>query len=450
VKKRIAVIAVMAAACAAQGAGAKTLEDVLKEKGVITESDYNEIVKSAPKSKAADYKLGNGFIFTSPDEKFQLAIGGQLQARYTFTEKGSVNAQSDVSEWRLRRAKTLFSGYVLSKDLTFKFNQNWASLGTFTSNTTNSNTSTVLEETFMNYRIIDPVQVRVGQDKVQFARQWITSSGAGQFVDSSFVTNAFRASYDTGLGINGSIEKGLVTYAAQWLGGKGQNIPQGTNSSGYNFRVAVNPLGEMKYSEADLDMSAKPLLSVGTSYYHNTIKRNADAVKGINGFDNNNLNFTGTSGWLGLNVKGNTNLFADKTNINVNMLEGDMAFKWQGVSLQSEYFWAEGTGAGTTSGNSDLISRGFYTQAGVFVVPKTVEVAARYSWMDYNQDKADSLKSEVQGAVSWYVNGHNLKIQTDVTKSYVQKNSDSVSGRTIASGSGANDTVVRAQAQLLF
>ena len=451
-KKSIAIAGILAVALAAQSAGAKTLEEVLKEKGVITEADYNEILKSAPKSTPVAYKLGSGFTFTAPDEKFQLTIGGQLQARYTYTDKGG-NAQANSSEWKLQRAKTLFSGYAFTKDLTFKFNQNWAALGNYNSSTTNSNTSTVLEETFLNYKIVDEAQIRVGQDKIQYARQWITSSTQDQFVDNSFVTNAFRPSYDTGLGVNGSIAKGLATYAVQWLGGKGPNVPQSSNNSSYNFRLAVNPLGDMKYSEGDLDKSAKPLLSIGSSYFHDTIKRST-AATAINSFDNNNLNFTGTSGWLGIKNKSSNavpnidSIFSTTTNVNINTFETDLAFKWLGLSLQSEYFWAEGTGASVTAGkDAAVISRGFYTQAGYMIIPKTVELAVRYAWMDYNQDKADSLKSEIQWAASWYVNGHNLKVQTDVTKSYVQNYVDSRA--TLHQGS-VNDTIIRAQAQLLF
>ena len=438
--KKIMLAGVITAALAAQSAGAKTLEEVLKEKGVITESDYNEVIKSSPKSTPVAYKLGSGFTFTAPDEKYQLTIGGQLQARYTYTQKDGAN-QANSSEWKLQRAKTLFSGYAFTKDLTFKFNQNWAALGNYNSSTTNSNTSTVLEETFLNYRIVDEAQIRVGQDKIQYARQWITSSTQDQFVDNSFVTNAFRPSYDTGLGVNGSIAKGLATYSVQWLGGKGQNVPQGTNNNSYNFRLAVNPLGEMKYSEGDLDISAKPLFSIGGAYFHDTIRRST-ATTAANTFDNNNLNFTGTSGWLGL--KNNNSQFGTTENVNINTFETDLAFKWQGLFLQSEYFWAEGVGQST---NATVISKGFYAQAGYMIIPKTVELAVRYAWMDYNQNKADSLKSEVQGAISWYVNGHNLKVQADITKSLVQNYVDS---RATTHGVSMEDTIFRAQAQLLF
>ncbi len=57
-KSLVAVVAVLGACfMAVQGVEAKTLEDVLKEKGVITEADYKEVTKVKP----YDYKLGKGF-----------------------------------------------------------------------------------------------------------------------------------------------------------------------------------------------------------------------------------------------------------------------------------------------------------------------------------------------------------------------------------------------------
>ena len=76
--KRVVMMAAAAGIILSNGTTfAKTLEDVLKEKGVITEADYKEVTKSKP----FDYKLGKGFTFTSPDEKFKLTIGGRLQYR---------------------------------------------------------------------------------------------------------------------------------------------------------------------------------------------------------------------------------------------------------------------------------------------------------------------------------------------------------------------------------
>ena len=428
----VVMTGLLALALANQNAQAKTLEEVLKEKGVITEADYNDILKSAPKTKPVDYKLGKGFTFTSPDEKFQLSVGGNLQLLYTYTQKDGPGV-GNVSEWRIRRAKTSFGGYAFYKDLTYKVLLNWAELQNGGSN------SKVLEEAYLNYRIIDEAQIQVGEDKVQYGRQEITSSGAQEFVDRSFVVNAFKPSYDIGLNLHGDVMKGLVKYDAQWVGGKGQNTVSANNNNAYNFRLAVNPLGDMKYSEADIDMSPKPLVSVGSSYYHNTLRKGALA------FETNNNSYAGANGWLGRNV----GQFSPGANVNINTFESDMAFKWMGLSVQGEYFWAQGTGMGANLRDANVISDGFYAQAGYMVLPKQVELSIRYAWMDYNRNTPNNNQTEVQGAISWYIRGHNLKIQADVTKQNVQ-----VNNTTLVKGLNTNvpldNTIFRAQTQINF
>ena len=460
-KKRIAIAGLLAMALAAQSAGAKTLEDVLKEKGVITEADYNDIVKSAPKSAPVAYKLGSGFSFTAPDEKFQLTIGGQVQARYTFTQKDGANAVSNVSAWNIPRARTFFSGYFLSKDLTFKSYQDWAALNNWNTGTTNSNTSKVMLETLINYRIVDEAQFRIGQDKVQYSRQYITSSSQNEFVDNSFVTSAFVPTYDTGVSVLGSVAKGLFTYNAAWVGGNGQNTIAGDNNNSYNFRLTLNPFGEFQYSESDIQGSAKPQLTMGTSYYHDNVRLNyaaattssttpAVTTPAATTVETTNLGYLNTTtGWLGKNLSTFTTGAPASENINVQMLEFDTAFKWMGLAVQAEYFWGQANSSVRSSKN--VISKGFYAQAGYMVLPKTVELAVRYNWMDYNAYKTDSLKSEVQGAISWYINSHNLKLQADVTSSTYQANAaNSNSAAAPAAGKSNTDTIFRTQAQVLF
>src|ERR1035438_8737652 len=114
-KKLILFLAVLGVLLQSQGAFAKTLEDVLKEKGVITEEDYKEVTKSKP----FNYQIGKGFTMTTPDEKFQLTLGGRLQFRYTFTDFDVNNsAKSDMSQWDAKRIRMIAQGYAFSKDLT--------------------------------------------------------------------------------------------------------------------------------------------------------------------------------------------------------------------------------------------------------------------------------------------------------------------------------------------
>ena len=246
--------ALLATAFIGQVASAKSLEDVLKEKGVITEADYKEINKVKP----LDYKLGKGMTFTSADDKFQLSIGGQLQFRYTLLD-GDRSAATDFSKFELRRIKLNLNGYAFTKDLTYKVIYN---LG-----------SNLLEETYLNYKLLcsDEAQVRIGQDKVPFGRQFLTSSSANEFVDVSNATTAFVPEFDTGVNINGKVANGLAYYSVGGLGGVGQSTFRTTRDNAFAARVAVNPLGDMAYSEADLDNTQKPLVSVGSSFYLNTL-----------------------------------------------------------------------------------------------------------------------------------------------------------------------------------
>ncbi|PWB68301.1 MAG: porin, partial [Deltaproteobacteria bacterium] len=80
----------------------KTLEEVLKEKGVISEADLKEVTVTRP----SEYQLGKGFTFTSPDKRFQLSLGGRGQFQYQYVDKDDVNGPAtDQSVWKIRRFK---------------------------------------------------------------------------------------------------------------------------------------------------------------------------------------------------------------------------------------------------------------------------------------------------------------------------------------------------------
>ena len=406
-KSKLIAVGALAAALAGQSAFAKTLEDVLKEKGVITEEDYKEVSKSAP----VKYKIGDGFTFQTPDDKFKLSIGGRLQARYTFTDLEDNSAKSDSSEWRVRRMKMWMKGHAYTKDLTYKLQANFVDGGS----------EKLLEDAYLNYRFLDELQLLAGQDKVPFTRQELTSSGAQQFVDRSNATDTFKPGRDIGAMLHGKIEKGLVEYAFGWYGGAGQSKTRSTNDNAIAARVELNPFGYLKKSEADLEMTEKPLLSIGADYYRNTF------TKG----ESNNTSFYGK--WL---EKGA--LFATNEKMEVNTASADIAFKWLGASAQAEYFWAQADGA--VAAKTTQRAQGFYAQAGYFIIPKHLEAAVRYSYVDPNRDATQDLHTETQGAVSYYFSKHNLKLQADVTNMHQQ----------YAAKSNTDDMQYRLQAQIIF
>jgi phosphate-selective porin OprO/OprP len=440
VKKKFVVAGLLATALVSQGAQAKTLEDVLKEKGVITEEDFKTVTKSRP----LDYKLGKGFTFNSPDQKFSLSLGARFQGRYTFTDKDDANGSvQDVSELRVRRMKVFMSGHAFSKDLTYKLQVNFADAATGS-----NGTSKLLEDALMNYKFLNEAQVQVGQDKVPFARQELTSSGAQQFVDRSNATDTFKPARDTGVMFHGKAMDSLLAYNLGWYGGVGQNVLRSNNNNALAARVAVNPFGDMPYSEADLDHSEKPLVSVGANYFMDTLKATRTAAvaddpatvaneskAASTALETNNLSFAGSNGWLGRSA--NLNKFTTTEKIDVDALGFDAAFKWMGLSAQGEYFWGQATGQ---KSDTKVRAHGYYAQAGYFIIPKHLETAFRYSYVDPNRDVVNDLQTELQGAVSYYFSKHNLKLQGDVTSIHKQ-----VSGKP-----ATDDMQYRLQAQIIF
>jgi len=437
-------------AMAAQGVEAKTLEDVLKEKGVITEEDYKEVIKSRPVS----FKLGSGFSVTSPDEKFRLNLGSQIQLRYSFLDKDDINGNAEnTSRFELKRVKLLLGGYAFTKELTYKLDMNFVNISGGT--TTNGG---LLESVWLNYRLLDEAQCRFGQNKVQFGRQWITSTSNKQFVDDSPVTSAFAPGYDTGIEIHGKVAQGLFAYSLGGYGGVGQNTYRANSNNAFNVRLAVNPLGDMPYSEADLEDTEKPLLSLGANYYFNTLDGTAGG--GTAGLESNNLNFvktiSGTNpfsgpGWFGMGNSSTVTTTATRRinntpeSVDFTTAGFDAAFKWRGLSLQGEYMFGQADGKAS---NNTIRAQGFYAQAGYFVIPKHLELAARYSYVDPNRDVSNDLWVETTGAVSWYFIGHNLKVQADYSNIHRQGRIASTSPS--ATANATDDHQMRLQAQLFF
>jgi len=419
--------AVLSGMLYSQVCSAATLEEILKAKGVISAEDYQEVIKSKP----VVYKPGEGFTFTSADAKYQGAIGGFMQLRYTYaaldgSNNNSAKTTQDSSQFAMNRVKLFFSGYSLTPDLTYKLQLN----------ITQSNilsTGKEIEEAYLNYRFIDAAQIRFGQDKVPFARQFIVSSANQQFIDLSHVATAFAPGYDNGLVLHGRIAGGLLSYATGVFGGVGQGMVATSDDNAIVARIAANPLGELKYTESDLDGSGQPLVSIGANYYGDRVKNGATT----------NLNiFSQSSGWAGIGAPLMPAKFAATEELDIDTFGCDAAFKWRGLYAQAEYF--QGRIEGRSSHNT-LRAQGFYGQAGYFVIAKRLEIAARYAYLDPNSTVGNDRWVETTGAVSWYFDRHNLKIQGDYTDIHKQA--------ALAFNSGPNatdDKRFRLQAQIIF
>lgn len=402
--------------------GARTLEEILKEKGVITEADFKEATAARPLS----YQVGKGFTFTSPDNRFQLSLGGRGQFQYQYLDKDDANGPAqDTSGGKVRRFKVFMGGYAFTKDVTYRVQVDLAKSGT----------AQMLDDAWVGYRVVEEARLQAGQFKVPFARQELTSDGALQFVDRANAVDAFKPSYDVGAMAFGKAAGGKLAYSAGLFNGTGQGGTRTTDSGEWAARIVANPFGEMAYSEADIADTPSPLLSIGASYFANTLKRNGNAT--FLDTTSSTPPYAGTNGWLG-KAAATTAVFDNTERVDVDSYGFDAAFKWRGLSVQGEYFG--GKAEGQSNGRS-VHARGYYAQAGFFLLPKRLEVAGRYSGVDPNRDRPRDLQIEVAGAVSYYFEGHNLKVQGDYTNIHVQR---------AAGLEATDDKQLRVQAQLAF
>jgi len=401
-------------------ATAKTVEEVLKEKGVITEAEYREVTTS----RLSTYVPGKGFTFTSPERNFQLSLGGRGQFQYQYLDKDDVNGPAqNTSVWKIRRFKVYMGGYAFTSDLTYRVQVDLAKSGT----------AQMLDDAWINYRFADEAQLQAGQFKMPFSRGELTSDGALQFVDRANAVDAFKPSYDIGAMVQGRIAGGKFAYAAGVFNGTGQSDSRTTNSGAWAARVAWNPFGEVKYSEADLENTPSPLLSLGANYFANTLKRTAASPFFLD-ITTSAPPYAGSNGWLGKNYA----VFDNTERVDVGTYGFDGAFKWRGLSAQAEYFGGKADGQVT---GRTVDAQGFCAQAGYFVLPKRLEVAARYSFVDPNRDTSQDQQVEVTGGVSYYFAGHNLKLQGDYTNIHTQRG---------AGNQPTDDKQVRVQAQVTF
>jgi phosphate-selective porin len=327
--------------------------------------------------------------------------------------------------------KFWLGGYAYTKDLTYYIQTDF----------TQSSNSKFIDYAYLNYRFCDEFQVLFGQTKVPFGRQWLNSSGALEFVDRSPVSDTFRVGYDTGLYLNGKIAKGLVNYNLGIVGGDGQGIVRASNDNAFTARLTVNPFGDVPYTEADLVPTEKPLLSIGASYFYDVLQatRTGTVATGTTTLETNNLNFaqapnTATlyaGGWLfdGLNT------FKQTEKLNITEYGFDAAFKWHGAFAIAEYLL--GQAEGNNSGKL-LRAQGWFIQGGYCIIPKKFEASLRYSWLDPNRDLPNDQLTEVAGALSYYFNEHNLKIQADIADLHNQATNFS------------SETQYRLQAQIVF
>lgn len=325
--------------------------------------------RPTPKAAAPAFTVGWKDGKTTIENKLaRIDISNRLQVRFTqeMPEQGD-----DVGSFRIRRMKTKFEGWVYTKDLTYDLQLNWA------------DSANVLEDAAINYDFMKgrkTFQLKGGQYKVPFGRQELTSSGSQQFVDRSLLSNRFARGRDIGLQLWGTPAGGKLDWRVGIFNGNGRTVSRNDNDSYQtNARVTFQPFGDVKYSESDFESTDRPLFAIAAQYESN--ERPIAAA-------------------------GSTPAHS----VDKEILGGDVVFKFKGLSIFGEYFDATNE---RDNNVSDFDDGGYNLQAGYFLIPQKLELAARMSEIDPNNDRDNDEQEERGVALGWFFNKHPHKIQAD-------------------------------------
>ncbi len=410
-----------------------TLSDILKEKGMITKEDWIRIQAAEEKKAEEAQKIldeefpvragwgKKGFTLETRDGMWKTALQFRFQGRYTYSRRTDPDSFSDFedgdkeSTFELRRVRMKVGGHGYKPWIKYYFEMDWQPTRNSGDDATKSGTR------LLDWRIdlskFKWLQFRVGQWKINYNRERVDSSGKQQFVERSIVTSTFTVDRQMGAMVYGHLAPGTWLdsryYAGVW-NGSGRGEANDDRNMMYMGRFQWNFLGrDLKWQQSDIKYHEQPAGSAAFAAYTTRGKctRWSSSGCGTLGFDNSGgLPYTKDSA-------------ASNGQFRVTGFMEEFAFKWRGLSIQHEYHWKEVRDKNLNSGVAGYKTNlmGSYAQIGYFphylipVIPKPLEIAFRFAFVDPNQSaKNDKLKAYTT-AINWFFAGHRNKLTLDGT-----------------------------------
>jgi hypothetical protein len=314
----------------------------------------------APVAKAGDqYGYNEGFFLSSADDDFSVKLNALFQGEYFGTILDGA-AQPNTSTFNVPFARMFFGGHAFGPEWSYMLSFDMSGGFTFL-------------DYYVNWMHCEALNVRIGNAKVPFGREFLTPEHLRQFADTSINTVAL-VGREVGVTFWGSLADKMVDY---WIGvtngranGTGSGAAQVADNDidfRYTARLTYHAMGHHGFTMSDMAMSEEPQLAISAGGYWNKLDTDANGS-----FDNT---FGGSA---------------------------DVVYAMHGFSFFGEWlmFQAEAAAA-------DVTNHGFLGQAGYFFNKET-EFAARVAFLKPDVG-GETIKP---GAVlNWYLHGHNAKVQ---------------------------------------
>jgi len=325
-----------------------------------------------------------------------LEMSNRIQPRFTYEMPdsaarlpGTGDPGDSRGSFTIRRAKFKLEGWFYKPELEFELQLNWPDASVAQPNR-------FVEDANIDWDISKKkaFRLRFGQFKAAYGRQQITSSGAQQFVDRAQTDGRYNPARETGIALWGTLGGNKLDW--RLMASNGNARSQATNDNDkylWTARVMWQPNGATRMNqwasgllltEGDIgDSTDKPLYAFAANFASNDLSN--------------------VSATLPSNLK-NT------------QYGGDYIFKYKGFSSVGEYTYRKSKPQIT---NPEFKDKGYVLQASYAFKTKALgatsylELAARYSEIDPSNLAGADKRKEAGGALSYYYNKHNLKVQVD-------------------------------------
>lgn len=350
-------------------------------------------------------KRGKGVGFVTADSSFSFNYQFRMQNRATFVSTSENVAEPESFEFRVRRLRMKFEGFVYDPRLTYyiqlsfsRGDMDWRGPDDAAVNSSPN----VVRDAVIYYNPTKHLRLGFGQTKLPGNRQRVISSGDQQFADRSIVNAAFNIDRD--FGFFAHYTQNYFVLRGALTSGEGRNSVNSNKGLAYTGRVELLPLGKFTatndYIEGDLEREQTPKLSIAGTYSLNDL-----ALR--------------QAGQLG------NDLYAPRS---IRNFELDMLFKYNGWAWYNEYMKRESENPITTSPTDPTRTRFIFVGEGYlsqlsYLFKNNVELAARYSTTIPNESLYDNAMfplldetqlKQVELGITKYLVGHRLKIQGNV------------------------------------
>jgi len=368
-------------------------------------ADQEAITQMKEEQKDAWYnkfkaKYKKGLTFQAGDKfKMRFRIRGQFRLTIDDPDDGLVSTNFSIPRLRLK-----WDGYAFKPWFLYTVQLNVPD-------------DLDLRDMFFTAAYDNSIMPRVGQWKVPFGRDELTSSSAMQFINRPIINDEFGLGRDRGAALMGGFGPQYnFSYSAGVFNGDGRNGSSADSNLLYVGRVQYGfGGGDKRQFKANSSFNTGSQYSIKPNFAKAPTFVVGAAASTIPGLNCDRKSPDGDQcdrfDELGL-------VQADMTTIT-----GDVNFKMPIFNVQGSYYgrWIDPDEQGVSQDTA--FDQGFNIQAGVFVMPKTVEFAGRYSYIDYDTSSsvlppdAGSVQSSswaLSPALNYYIShDHRWKIQAE-------------------------------------